>query len=165
MGLFDLGVDWAAVEAPSFEDIAAGIYEAELASVGEYEKDGRKAITFDFLITEDEAHDGKFVGKTKKEFKYIHDKEGNLDEKSVGYLKARLVDLGANPEADLSDLDPDTLVGTTVALTLKQRGEYVNIASVKRIGEPEVSRPAKAPAAKAAAPAKAGAADEDNPFA
>src|SRR5690606_738332 len=176
MGLFDLGADWSEVEAPAFQNVPAGIYEATLTAIDIFEKDGKTSYTFDYLVTEDEGNDGKYVGRTVREFKRFTDDEGHLDIQALGYVKARLINLGVPEDFNMADLDVEDLLGTDVALTLKQNKEYTNVSRVEKIGGSVSSDPTDydddSAAAKIAAQKKAKAnavqstdEDDDNPFA
>jgi len=173
MGLFDLDaseLNLADIDAiKGFEVVAPGTYAARLIEVKDFEKDGRKALIFNYEITEDPEHDGKFVGKTVGEFKgYTLPSDPDFDPKGLGYIKGRLVDLGVPADyqgiparEDLEGLDviikvtnnkdrndPDKVYANVQSAMLDTAG---NAAAVK--SEPTVN---SAPAAVK---------DTSNPFA
>lgn len=175
MGLFDIGEDWSEVEAPAFEEIPAGVYEAELTSIDTWTaKDSeKKAFVFEYLITADEAHDDKYVGRSKKEFKFYTDDSGVIEKDGLGYVKARLINLGVPEDANISSIDTDDLIGTPVAVTIVERkgtgsraGEtFFNVTRVQRLGGDDVSVNKAAGTKTGTEQPKKEEADEDNPFA
>src|SRR5690606_41958383 len=116
MGLFDLGADWSEVEAPAFQNVPAGIYEATLTAIDIFEQDGKKSYTFDYLVTEDEGNDGKYVGGTVRECKRFTDEKGDLDVQALGYGKARLSNRGVPAHFNMAERDAEAPPGAHVAL-------------------------------------------------
>lgn len=130
--LLDLGSEfsWDDVEAPQFTTVPPGVYEAQVVDVSPWSKDGKTAVVFDYLITDDPAHDGEYVGKTVREFKNYDTSNPDPKSNGLGWIKLRLVSLGMPPDYK-GVPEKDVFVGLDVVLTLKQNKEHVNVSKVE----------------------------------
>lgn len=99
-------------------------YKAFLTDVkkGPTQKDPNKfGVTFKYRISE-----GAYEGREVTEWKSANKTD---DERTKGYLKQRLLNLGV-PEDRLGTVDADDLIGKEVRITTKKRGEYTNVVRV-----------------------------------
>lgn len=142
MGLFDdlaeVGIEWGDIPLDPFT-IKDGTYQAVVESITQETiktKDGEKPC-FKFRY---QIHGGAENGKTKDELKFIPTRAQALEDKAaaeatIGYLFQRFASLGIEePEGGYFQLEIDDLVaakGTKVNITLKTKGEYQNVTTVK----------------------------------
>lgn len=173
MGLFDLAdeIDMNEVEEATFDLIPAGTYAATVSGIGDYEKDGKKALTFDYTITEDPEHDGKYVGRSIREFKsYTVPSDENYDPKGLGFIKSRFMSLGM--PKDFQGLpDREDFLNLDVIIKIKHNPDkkdssivYANVQSVELDRGAASSGEADSVSVGAATSATV-ASDDDNPFA
>lgn len=150
MGLFgDLGVDMESQEAASFSDPEAGYYAYEIGAAAVVNGTSKDESVVKFRITYALYNDDGTPAGSKDEWWTLfenYDEETELTEKSRGYLKGRLLDLGV--DKPLNEIEESDLEGLRGTLRLIQKGDYTNIRNVK--GEPREAAPAKTKTASAA---------------
>jgi hypothetical protein len=158
MGLFaDLGVDMESQEATSFQDPEPGYYAYEISAAAVVNGTSKDESVVKFRITYALFNDDGTPAGSKDEWWTLfenYDEETELTEKSRGYLKGRLQDLGVSKP--LNEVEESDLEGLRGTLRLIQKGDYTNIRNVK--GEVTEAAPAKK------APAARGTTARPNPF-
>jgi len=131
VSIFDMdsGVNFDDIEERRFAQVPPGIYRAVVSSIedGSDQNSGKTRVAFKYTITE--ADDERWVGKAVTERKYY---KGREDSEGLGYIKARLVDLGL-PKNYAGKIDTESFLDTEVTLTLVQNGQYVNVSKVELV--------------------------------
>jgi hypothetical protein len=157
MGLFaDLGVDMESQEATSFQDPDPGYYAFEISAAAVVYGTSKDESVVKFRVTYALFNDDGTPAGSKDEWWTLfenYDEETELTNKSRGYLKGRLLDLGVSKP--LNEIEESDLEGLQGTLRLIQKGDYTNIRNVKGEVKEEAS-------AKKAAPARGTA--KPNPF-
>lgn len=132
VSIFDLdsGVDFGDVKERRFSQVPPGIYGATVASIEDgQDRSGKRRVAFTYVVSES-PEDERWVGKKVVERKYYKD---NTDAEGLGYIKARLVDLGL-PKDYKGAVDTENFVGNEVVITLAKNGEYTNVTKVEVVG-------------------------------
>lgn len=133
MGLFDdFDIDMDEVKAASF-DFEDGTYEFEIAEARR-QNGSKNNPDNTFFVIHYSLNDGT-AGTYQEWFTIAEDGEVTKKaQQSLGYLKARLVDLGIEPAA-MNELEPEELEGISGTLqiktTKKNGNSYQNLRNVK----------------------------------
>lgn len=109
------------------------ITEVKVVTIENGERKGRQSLVVTFSATE-----GDHKGKSVDRYLTIPDKKFESEEKfnkNLSWLKSFLKRLEI-PESRMNSVGPDDLLGLEVVVTLKQKGDYVNIVKeqLKRSG-------------------------------
>lgn len=112
--------------------IPPGTYEATVSDVEV--KDNKDKTLKGLWITYTvigETENGKKVSEWKTIPAPADPKNPSAEDKrSMSFLKMRLSSLGI-PESRMNSVQPEDLIGTDVAITVKKNGEYTNVTKVE----------------------------------
>ena len=122
MSLFgDLDLENAPDDPNAIPDSTYRAFLTDISKKGTQKDPHKIGVTFKYRISE-----GNYEGREVTEWKSANPGD---DERTKGYLKQRLINLGV-PTDRLSQVDPDDLIGKDVYVTVKNRGEYANVVRV-----------------------------------
>lgn len=145
MGLFgDLDIAAAADDPFAVED---GTYITVVTSCKTQtsQKDGKKGLTFDFTIEEEDDNPEKMWGRKISEWLTIPETDENGEFKDpdkgpifMSFIKRRLKALGV-PEDEMNSVEPDDLIGIREITTVKTKNDFQNIVKMVLCSDEESS--------------------------
>jgi hypothetical protein len=162
--LSELGIDAEEIEAAAgFEEPDAGFYAFEISESAIIEGTSKDEDVVKYRITYALFDENETPAGSKSEwwtlFEVAGEEPGEDAQRSRGYLKRRLLDLGVT--TPLNDLEHDEVEGITGTLRLVSKGDYTNVRNVK--GTPKAA-PVKTTASRAAAGRAPAGTTKSNPF-
>lgn len=122
--------------------VAPGTYEAVVSDVEVKDNKDKtlKGLWITYTIT-GETENGKNVSEWKTIPAPADPKNPSAEDKrSMSFLKMRLSSLGI-PESRMNSVQPEDLIGTEVAITVKKNGEYTNVTKVEALTALSVGGP------------------------
>lgn len=163
MGFFaDLGIDMDnEVEESGFTEPEAGFYAFEISNATVVNGTSKDEDVVKFRVDYALYGDDEVPAGTKSEWWTLFENVDEVTEKaekSRGYLKGRLRDLGF--QGSINDLEPEDIIGVTGTIRLVQNGDYTNVRNVKA----HVKEEAPAKAAPARGTRAASTTAKPNPF-